>query len=266
MLEKRLNEARITHRHDCRRNHSLLYMCLITKYDASDLQEWVTWQIFIVGAHHILIYLNDPSVDNTEQVLQPFIDAGYVTIFTNFLGPSQQNVVYSDCYRRIKSKSCHFDPYPNQSQSSNTFKDHSNHFLNTSDCNITEHFDTFHGLYRPVWISGFDSDEFTTTHDNSCFIDKLPLYSDPQTRYRGLVLPWYNFGHSNILLSERHVVSAYRSRIYRTKIGKTFNRVLYMTGQRRVSAVLNYIYWVASNSPFNCSEISKQISNMVCHF
>lgn len=240
VLEERLTEARAVYQRDCRRNHSLLYMCLITKYDAIDLQEWVVWQLFIVGAHHIIIYLNDPRVDNTEQVLQPFIEAGYVTIFTNFLGPGQQNFVYHDCYHRIRDKSCHFNPFPSNNltwNSSSTIQDFknrrinfTNHFLETPSCK-NENFDSYQGSYRPVWLSGFDSDEFTTISDNSCFIDKLPLYSKPNTKYRGLVVPWYNFGHSNILLSQRHVVSVYRSRTYRTKIAKTYNRLFYITGK-----------------------------------
>ncbi len=84
-LDARLKLARSTHSWDCQRNHSLLFMCLITKHDGVDLQEWLTYQILVFGAHHIFVYVNDPEGDNTWLVLRPFIDAGFVTAF-NFTG------------------------------------------------------------------------------------------------------------------------------------------------------------------------------------
>jgi hypothetical protein len=62
--------ARRVHHRDCRRNHTLLYMCVITKNDDVDLQEWLVWQLAIVGAHHIVVYLNDPAADNSMKVLK----------------------------------------------------------------------------------------------------------------------------------------------------------------------------------------------------
>ena len=55
---------------DCRRDHSVLFMCLITKFDDRDLQEWIVWQLVVVGAHHVIVFLNDPEADNTVKVLQ----------------------------------------------------------------------------------------------------------------------------------------------------------------------------------------------------
>jgi hypothetical protein len=222
MLEDRLERARNELGHDCRRNHTLLMACLITKYDAIDIQEFIVWQIMIVGIHHLIIYVNDATVDHILQVLEPFAKAGYVTIITDFTGPGQQNHIYQHCVHKLKRKACHYNPYPENRRS----RDLSTYFSDTADCSKDADIDSYQGRERPVWMTGIDSDEFTTTHDHSCFIDHLQNYS--AGNYYGLLLPWYNFGHSNLMFSSKYSVSTYTYRDYRSRVGKSYNRLCFV--------------------------------------
>lgn len=106
-LKYRLQIAREKFNRDCRRENILLFMCTISKNNAADLQEWVLWQIVVVGVQQIIIYLNGPDEDNTIEVLQPFVDLGYVTTF-NATGTERQWDVYNDCIGKIRSKACKY--------------------------------------------------------------------------------------------------------------------------------------------------------------
>ena len=92
MLHERLALAQRKHaRAPCsgKNKDLLLFGCLITKNDGSHLQEWLVWQIVVVGANHVVVYLNDPAADNTWAVLQPFVAAGYVTAINATAGGYQ---------------------------------------------------------------------------------------------------------------------------------------------------------------------------------
>lgn len=181
ILEERLELARKKHNQDCRRDDLLAFICVITKNDDVDLQEWIVWQIAVVGIHHIIVYMNDPESDHTEDVLKPFIQAGYVTAI-KYTGVGKQNLVYNECVHLIKTKSCsypgkgHLESYPN--------------------CNPSGDVDNYNGKDRPVWVAGFDTDEFVLDTSGRCFIDSLYNYTD----YNGLMIPWYCFGHSDHFL------------------------------------------------------------------
>jgi len=106
-LKYRLEAARKKFNRDCRRDNILLYMCTISKNNAADLQEWVVWQIVVVGVQQIIVYLNGPDEDNSIEVLQPFVDLGYVTTF-NATGTERQWDIYNDCINYIRLKSCKY--------------------------------------------------------------------------------------------------------------------------------------------------------------
>lgn len=201
---------------DCRRNHSLLYNCLITKHDGVDLQEWIMWQLLFVGTHQIFIYVNDPEADNTWKVIQPFIDAGYVTGF-NASGLNKQNVVYESCLSVIRSKSCNF-PGPMRNQS----------ILSVKDCNIGQDYDIYQEKSRVVWVAGFDADEFPIDISGKCLIDALPKYDSSN----GLALPWFHFGPSGHMStpSDSLCTTTYFNRLTLPgKLNKGINRVYYIS-------------------------------------
>lgn len=51
-------------------------VCLRTKDFARFLPEWIAFH-YALGVDEIMIY-DDDSTDNTEEVLQPFVEAGLV--------------------------------------------------------------------------------------------------------------------------------------------------------------------------------------------
>jgi hypothetical protein len=141
-LELRLTKARDIFNRDCRRDNILLYMCTISKNNAADLQEWVVWQIVVVGVQQIIIYLNGPDEDNSIQVLQPFIDLGYVTTF-NATGTQRQNDIYQLCVNLVRKKSCNYGGPEVHKK-----------FLDVSDCDPSQDLDNHNGRDRPVWVAG----------------------------------------------------------------------------------------------------------------
>lgn len=225
LLRERLRLAEVKYNRKCHnKNESiLLFGCLITKNDGVDLQEWLVWQIVIVGVNHIIVYLNDPDADNSWTVLQPFIKEGYVTAF-NRTHRGYQNKAYNHCITVIRAKACHY---------SGTGK------LPIDDCPVKKGgVDEYHGNYsarnrnhdiqtRQVWVSGFDSDEFPVDTHYRCYSDILANYSSQN----GLMMPWVRFGHNQKFLSPepgKLVTEAYTERRPDCKpnfFGKAFNRV-----------------------------------------
>jgi hypothetical protein len=166
-LLHRFDLSRSKHKRDCRRKDALLLMCVITKYDDIDLQEWLVWQIVIVGAHHIIVYVNIPVADNTLEVLRPFQEAGYVSV-VEIEGSGQQPEVNKDCVSTIAKKACHYPGYgPIAGNGSEHIK----------NCAPHEDPDIYQGKDRVVWLSAFDSDEFALSMDGSCMNDELMKYN-----------------------------------------------------------------------------------------
>jgi hypothetical protein len=226
-LERRLREAGRKFSIDCRgRTNILLFGCLITKYDDLDLQEWLVWQILITGVHHIIVYLNGPEADYTPLVLQPFVDAGYVTAI-NMTGAGKQGASYSHCLNLIRRKACRYSGKGTLTAS--------------DDCPRGTQLDTYEGKNRPVWVHAFDSDEFTVDTSHGCAVDYLANNFSSVPDYNGLMMPWMCFGHSGQFLSPENqlVTEAYTNRMGEhiigarppcTRIkcpcmGKAFNRV-----------------------------------------
>lgn len=211
-LEKRLSIGRKYL--DCRRDHSLLYYCLITKNDAVDLQEWLIWQILFVGVHQVFVYVNDPLGDNTWDVIKPFIDLGYVTGF-NATGLNRQNDIYEHCTSIIREKSCYFRG-PTKGES----------ILSGKNCSWGQDYDVYNGKDRVVWLAGFDSDEFPIDMRGNCLIDALPKYDN----VNGLALPWFHFGPSGHFLTPNTLVTeSYTTRLMFTgPLSKVINRVYFI--------------------------------------
>ena len=236
-LEQRLELARNIHKRDCRRSHSLFFICVITKNDDIDLQEWLVWQIVIVGVHHIVVYMNDPSADNTEQVLKPFVDAGYVTAFT-MLGAGRQKDTYPHCINLIKRKACYYPGYGNLNSTS------------LKDCGKNVDIDTYNNTDRPVWMAGFDTDDFLLDTQSECFIDVLKNYS----AYNGLMLPWFRFGMSDhFLIPENKLVSeAFTLRkLGASGLDKAVNRVFFIKSMTNSHAALFSNNKLAVNETFS---------------
>lgn len=215
-LNERLALIRSRLGHQCNaKNNSILYLCTITKYDGRELQEWLVWQILVTGVQHIILYVNGPDEDQTLIVIQPFVAAGYVTPII-FLG--RQNDLYSHCLDLIRLKSCYFSGTGNIS--------------NAKSCQSGQDYDVYidhnnQASNRVVWLAGFDTDEFPIVEDNnhSCMSDILWHYES----FNGLMLPWYNFGHSfQYLVPSELVTLSYFNRGYISGWGKSISRVYWI--------------------------------------
>jgi hypothetical protein len=158
---------------------TILYLCAISAYDAQTLQEWLLWQLIVVGFDHIILYLNKPHADHSFLVIQPFVDAGYVTVY-NATGANQQPVVYTKCMTLIREKSCYYS-------GRGTLYD-------VPNCKGKD-YDYYYGVNPPkprvAWLAGFDTDEYPWSEDFQCFPDILVNYE----QFNGLMLPWYIFEH-----------------------------------------------------------------------
>eukprot|EP01036_Dinobryon_divergens_P029487 gene29487-38590_t len=193
----------------------LLIMCLITRYDDLDLQEWLVWQIMITGAHHIIVYLNEPDADNSLRVLQPFIDAGFVTTF-NVTGRGRQAEIYPMCVDLVRKKQCYFQPI--SPASSNRKGNLARILLDTKDCDPGFKMDS---IGRETFIAGFDSDEFPVDLKNrKCIADTLiddfsAVGSGKKGKVNGLMLPWVCFGHSQHFIAPANamVTELYKRRM-----------------------------------------------------
>ena len=207
----------------------LLIMCLITRYDDLDLQEWLVWQIMVTGAHHIIVYLNEPDADNSLRVLQPFIEAGFVTTF-NITGRGRQAEIYPMCVDLIRKKQCYFQPTSAITTATTTtttsYNNNNNHsdsnltrlLLDTKDCDPDFKMDS---IGRETFIAGFDSDEFPVDLENRrCIADTLlddfsGSGDDKKVMVNGLMLPWVCFGHSQHFIAPANamVTELYKRRM-----------------------------------------------------
>jgi hypothetical protein len=205
-LEYRLIQSRELFNRDCRRDNIMLYMCTISKNNAVDLQEWVVWQIVVVGVQQIIIYLNGPDEDNSIQVLQPFVDLGFVTTF-NATGTVRQRDIYNQCISVIRKKSCNYGG-----------PDVDKRFLDVQDCDPSQDLDNYKGNDRPVFVAGFDDDEMAIDIQGGCVIDQLGKY----TGANGLIIPWVVFGHSNHFLTPKNELNI---ESYTLFMGGDFDRI-----------------------------------------
>lgn len=76
-----------------------LAMCAIAKNEGRYLQEWIEYHK-MQGVDKFYIYDNE-SDDNTQEVLQPYIDTGLVE-YIFFPGKKMQLRAYKDCVRKHK--------------------------------------------------------------------------------------------------------------------------------------------------------------------
>ena len=81
----------------CRSEKYHLAIVAIAKNEGPYIAEWCTWHRFI-GVDCIILYDND-STDDTRQVLQPFIDSGFV-IYNSIKGRARQMDAYNDALNR----------------------------------------------------------------------------------------------------------------------------------------------------------------------
>ena len=247
-LEVRLTKARDIFNRDCRRDDILLFMCTISKNNAADLQEWIVWQIVVVGVQQIIIYLNGPDEDNSIQVLQPFIDSGYVTTF-NATGTQRQNDIYQLCVNQIRKKSCNYGgPEVHKI------------FLDVPDCDPFQDLDNHNGKDRPVWVAGFDDDELAIDIQGGCVIDQLGKYGGAN----GLIIPWIVFGHSNHFLTPKNQlnIESYSESMGDYNriggMGKGFNRVYFIKSMKN-SHIANFIN---NHGPINEYALEANFNNV----
>ena len=234
ILHERLELAEAKHGRKCHNKNRdiLLFSCLITKNDGIDLQEWLVWQIVVVGVNHVLVYLNDPEADNTWSVLQPFIEQGYVTAF-NKTARGYQKRVYNECIDFIRQKACYYSgtgPLPTGKCPPGMKRGDIDGYYGSPIPSYT----VSPQYKRQVWVAGFDSDEFALDFPRyQCFSDILSNY----TAYNGLMLPWARFGHNQVFTDttkaytdkdKKLVTESYMERRPDCKphfFGKAFNRV-----------------------------------------
>lgn len=74
-------------------------VCCMFKNEAKYLREWLLYHR-IIGIDHFYLY-NNNSDDNYQEVLQPFIDEGYVTL-VEWPMPQGQIPAYEDWYSRFR--------------------------------------------------------------------------------------------------------------------------------------------------------------------
>ena len=73
-------------------------ICAIFKNEARFLREWIEYHSMI-GIDHFYLY-NNNSTDNFEEILQPYIENGQVTL-VDFPGEQMQFKAYSDFYAKF---------------------------------------------------------------------------------------------------------------------------------------------------------------------
>ena len=72
-------------------------ICTIFKNESHNLQEWIEFHK-LIGIDHIYLYNNDSS-DNYKEIIQPYIDNGFVTL-TEWPYKHAQMAAYEDCYTK----------------------------------------------------------------------------------------------------------------------------------------------------------------------
>lgn len=75
------------------------YLAVSTTYreDPWNIMEWLEYHI-LIGVDHFFIYNNDPSPKMCSKILEPYVDANYVTLIHSF------NSFKKD---RNKQRACH---------------------------------------------------------------------------------------------------------------------------------------------------------------
>jgi len=73
-----------------------LTLAACIKNEGNYLEEWLSYYIF-QGVEHFYLN-NDESTDNTEKVLKPFIEKGYVTVYK---GLRKKGILQADFYNKI---------------------------------------------------------------------------------------------------------------------------------------------------------------------
>jgi hypothetical protein len=79
-----------------------LAICAIAKNEGPYFKEWIEWHRKL-GVEKFYIYDNE-SVDNTKEVLKPYIDSGLVE-YIYFPGKRQQLLAYDDCLEKHRTDS-----------------------------------------------------------------------------------------------------------------------------------------------------------------
>jgi hypothetical protein len=128
-------------------------------------------------------------------------------------GSGRQKDAYPHCVDLIRKKACNYTGRGNLAK--------------TPDCSGSTDIDTYLGRDRPVWVAGFDSDEFAYDSHGACIVDVLQNYSGAN----GLMLPWLSFGHSGVFLTPENelVTELYTRRMpLAGDMGKAFNRVYHI--------------------------------------
>lgn len=76
-------------------------ICAIFRDEACYLREWIEFHM-IVGVEHFYLY-NNFSTDNFEEILNPYIEKGVVTL-TNWEIPQGQMAAYADCVKKYSTE------------------------------------------------------------------------------------------------------------------------------------------------------------------
>lgn len=78
-----------------------LVICAVVKNEAAYIQEWLAFHLHS-GVEHFYLYFNEDEED-TLRVVQPFVDAGLVTV-KHVEGGGLQAALYGQCLARVKAE------------------------------------------------------------------------------------------------------------------------------------------------------------------
>lgn len=219
-LMRRMSNAKRKFNRICDRPEVAVVGHTAVRLEARALQEWLVYHLGILGYSHILVYLNPPSTwrkeqgpadegDNTLAALQPFIDAGLITL--SILGGERKQTILMDFgIDALHSRLCHLN------RSSSLL-----HLSKLPACQRTPGgkwpIPPLNG--RKIWLASHDVDEFLVLAQSSgdngagmmCASDLVGMFSGQA----GLGVNWQLFGIGGHL-SEPHgklVIDSYRRRI-----------------------------------------------------
>jgi len=91
-------------RKDCHHKKYKFAVVLIAKNESEYIEEWLAFHK-IIGVDCVFLYDND-STDNMKDVIQPYIDKGFV-VYNAYPGKCKQLEVYNDALKRYGSL-CHY--------------------------------------------------------------------------------------------------------------------------------------------------------------
>jgi hypothetical protein len=144
---------------DCSEKKYTLSACAVFRNEALYMQEWIEYHR-LIGVEHFYLY-NNESNDEFEQVLQPYIEMGIVTLFD----------------------------WPDQPSSLSEKKPF--RWVYATQVPACEHAIKY-SMEETKWLAMIDLDEYILPMQTMNFIEVLDAYEE----YPGITLKWHIYGTS----------------------------------------------------------------------